>query len=376
MKRQNDHPAKDGQTGRCMYSRRRVLRNMSAGVLGGLLTGGLTAKLASSSESSAVSSVVTGPIKGGKHGWPFGAYFGNIGLRAYVEEEYFIAGRATAYKLVGEQSADGRWTLEPSGAQAYRTRILVRRPLDAKKFNGTVVIEWANVSSGYDIAFADPVGLYDGYAYVAVSAQIVGLTGFPSKPMGLLTWDPERYGSLLHPGDAYSYDIFTQAARAVGPHRAKSPIDPMGGLRVRKLLGTGGSQSGVRMLSYVNGIQPREHVLDAAVLLVFLGQAAPFDNLPSHPDPGALKPGEKPMARSTAAKVREDLSIPVLGINAQTEALYYYPVRQPDTSRFVYWEVAGATHGPVGQVALIRQKTDRDGVAGPGGGKVQFSDVM
>ena len=36
-----------------------------------------------------------------------------------------------------------------------------------------------------------------------------------------MQWDPERFGSLEQPGDAYSYDIFTQAARVIGPLRGK-----------------------------------------------------------------------------------------------------------------------------------------------------------
>ena len=31
----------------------------------------------------------------------------------------------------------------------------------------------------------------------------------------LKQWDPERYGDLVHPGDQYSYDIYSQAAQAV-----------------------------------------------------------------------------------------------------------------------------------------------------------------
>ena len=34
---------------------------------------------------------------------------------------------------------------------------------------------------------------------------------------GLRVLDPERYGDLDHPGDAFSYDIYTQVARALRP---------------------------------------------------------------------------------------------------------------------------------------------------------------
>jgi hypothetical protein len=47
-----------------------------------------------------------------------------------------------------------------------------------------------------------------GYAWGGVSTQKVGI----DAPLGLRAWDSARYGGLTHPGDAYSYDIFSQAA--------------------------------------------------------------------------------------------------------------------------------------------------------------------
>ena len=44
--------------------------------------------------------------------------------------------------------------------------------------------------------------------------------------------DPERYSELHHPGDDFSYDIFTQAAQLLGPDRRRER-DPLGGLDVR-----------------------------------------------------------------------------------------------------------------------------------------------
>ena len=91
-----------------------------------------------------------------------------------------------------------------------------------------------------------------------MSAQRVGIDGLPgAEERGLRAWDPERYGSLEHPGDDYSFDIFTHAARAVGRDRGALAVDPMGGLPVRHVVtATGGSQSAIRLNSYLNGIQP------------------------------------------------------------------------------------------------------------------------
>ena len=95
--------------------------------------------------------------------------------------------------------------------------MLVYRPNDPARFNGTVILTWNNVTAGYDLFGAESLELFEGgYALVCLTTQKVGIEGLPPVPQGLAAWDPERYGSLSIPSDDYSYDIFTQAARAVG----------------------------------------------------------------------------------------------------------------------------------------------------------------
>ncbi|MFP3637120.1 alpha/beta hydrolase domain-containing protein, partial [Bacillus sp. SIMBA_033] len=65
----------------------------------------------------------------------------------------------------------------------YTSLLLVRRPADPAKFNGTVIVEWLNVSYGHDVAVSwthsiDHL-LREGYAYVGVSAQEAGVEGLP-----------------------------------------------------------------------------------------------------------------------------------------------------------------------------------------------------
>ena len=115
------------------------------------------------------------------------------------------------------------WTVTPSSQADYKTRIVVDRPISRWHFNGTVVVEWLNVTGGVD-ASPDWIHMHDeliraGYAWVGVSAQAVGSNALklpacapPSRPV---CGDPVRYGSLTHPGDSYSYDIFSQAGQAI-----------------------------------------------------------------------------------------------------------------------------------------------------------------
>ena len=281
---------------------------------------------------------VSGPISGGQHGWAYGAYFGDISEVGYIEEEYFITGVAQRYEPIGALTKDGRWTIEAVSTEPYKTRFIVRRPVSSADFNGTVVIEWANVSGGFEMSFMDSPGLYEeGFAYVAASVQYNGLYGYPEDPNGLTVWDSVRYGDLSIADDALSFDIFTQIARAVGKDRMPGAIDPMGGLTVDKVFGVGESQSGSRILSYANGVQPIENYFDALLPVVCGGRGTDFARELSH-----YKEDGKTEGRSISARVREDVSCKVFIINSQTESNALGSLAQRDTSSIVSWQVAGA----------------------------------
>src|SRR5205085_2952394 len=176
-----------------------------------------------------------------------------------------LEGTAARYRPTAdtEIGRDGKWQVEPVESAPFKTRLLVIRPTDPAQFNGTVLVSWNNVSAGYDLFGGDSLELLEsGYAFVGVTTQKVGIHGIPPTPMGMAAWDPERYGSLSITSDDYSYDIFTQAARAIGRDRDRGGVDPMGGLDVRKLVAQGGSQSAGRLGTYLNAIHPIAHAFD------------------------------------------------------------------------------------------------------------------
>ncbi len=275
---------------------------------------------------------LSGPITGGERGTPFAAV--NVADRGYLTEEYFLEGEATAYELVdGTHSADGRWQTRASGRKAgFKTRMLVVRPKDAAAFNGTVIVFWLNVTAGFELGSASDEALR-GYAWVGVSAQKVGVHGFSQNPGGLKAWDPKRYGSLEHPGDAYSYDIFTQVASAIGPDRDRQGLDPMGGLDVERLIAAGASQSAARLRTYINGVHPLTELFDGYLPFIDFGGIVPF----------ASERGGGRRGRSLAS-IRSDLDVPVIVVNSETELTSYHSIREPDSARFRLWEVPGTSH--------------------------------
>lgn len=261
---------------------------------------------------------VTGPIPGTVPGdrladeldetYPFFSTPFDLAARGYVEEEFYLTGAADGWSLTGVQVA----TDVP-----YTTRMVVRRPANPKRFNGTALVEWQNVSAGYDLdALWNAEALTrDGYAWIGVSAQRVGVNQ-------LRGWSPTRYGRLdvtgggAFTGDELSYDIFAQAGLAIsGAGRG----NPMGELRVETLLAIGASQSAGRMTVYYNSVLPQ-------VRPVFDGYGFIVGSAPTRVGPE-----------------------PVFQVLSETDVRS--PQRPADTDQFRRWEVAGGAHsGWQGQV--------------------------
>ena len=151
-------------------------------------------------------------------------HFDDVDAIGYQTAEFFVSGNAHSYTTGAPLTTDGKWNAiaaNPTTA-AYTTRVVVHTPTNAKKFNGTVYVEWLNVSGGVDASPDWQHGhlqvVREGAAYVLVSAQLVGVNQLkcPAPGPGCpAAGDPARYGSLVHPGDSYSYDIFSQAGQAV-----------------------------------------------------------------------------------------------------------------------------------------------------------------
>jgi Alpha/beta hydrolase domain len=278
--------------------------------------------------------IVTGPVAGGWRGWPFSLPLTDLASVGYVAEEFFLDGTAAAYEAEpgAKLTVDGKWRVRPSRTAPFRTRVLVVRPVDRARFNGIVHVNWQNVTAGFELGIADfeSEQLLDGFAWVGVSAQRVGVHGFPgSEQFALRGWDPERYGTLDHPGDDFSFDIYTLATRSIGP-------EILGGAGPRKLVATGASQSAIGLRTYANAIQPMERLFDGFFLLLDFGRGA-------LPDTRGIDTATLP-AMTVPVRIRDDLGVPALVFNSETEAPWLFPVRQPDTDTLRLWEVGGTSH--------------------------------
>lgn len=120
--------------------------------------------------------VMTGPVTGGDRGQPFaGMTAAALAQSGYAESEFFISGTATSFKPDGPIEVDGVWKVAPETTADYKIRLLVRRPVDAKRFNGIVIVEWLNVTAlaegPADFMQMQELIVRDGDAWVGVGAQ-------------------------------------------------------------------------------------------------------------------------------------------------------------------------------------------------------------
>ena len=267
---------------------------------------GLTALLAPAAATAAPDDVptpkVTGPVSNASSR-PFFSTDLDLASAGYVEDEFFLEGNARRYvQGIATSSAP------------YKTRMVVRRPARSRDFNGVVVVEWYNVTAGYEQEYdwfaSHEHFIREGYAWVGVSAQVAGI-------LALKQFSLERYGSLNISDDQLAEDIYSQAARSM--HR-RDGTAPLGQLRPRILIASGHSQSTVKLVGYYNTIHP-QHDLFGGFLL-----------------------------RGAQTELRTDLPTKVMRVYSESDrgpeviAASGHLDDAPDTNVYRRWDVSGTSH--------------------------------
>ena len=298
---------------------------------------------------------VTGPVSGGNGAIVLQGTSFDLGRTGYTQSEFFVSGTARSYTPAAPLGSGGRWQVTPASTAPYTTRMVVYRPANPARFNGMVIVEWLNVSAGLDVA-ADWIYnhnelIRDGFAWVGVSAQAAGVAADRAA-------DPVRYAPLSHPGDSYSYDIFAQAGQAVRESAAKV----LGGLRPRRVLAEGESQSAFRLTTYIDAIQPLTHVYDGFLVHSRGGGSAPLSQAPQADVP-----------TPQVVYFRRDLRVPVLAVETETDlmVLGYLPDQQADSPGFRLWEVAGTAHAD-DYISNLGAGDDGSGAAG----RAEFESML
>jgi hypothetical protein len=272
----------------------------------------------------------------------------------YEQSEFFLSGKATSYTSATPLAKSGQWHVTPATTAPYKTRIVVYRPINPKHFDGTVVVEWLNVTAGIDAPAAwlnsHVQMIRDGMAYVGVDAQAGGINGESNSIAtaagagGIRQSDPARYGSLHHPGDSYSYSIYQQAGRAV--HTSGPEL--LGGLHPKRVLALGESQSAFRLTTYIDALQSRSPgIYDGYFVYSRGGNSSDLSQSP-----------QATITTPTPTYIRTDIHVPVFLFETETDllGLGYLAARQPSTRYIREWETAGTAHDDT--YGLLYARTD------------------
>ncbi len=298
---------------------------------------------------------VTGPIPVTASSYPFLASDRlkaplNLAAADYKEEEYFLTGKANVY----DWKEDGSTPVLATGE--YTNRILVRKPANPKKFNGTVIVDLFNTTNGYDVGYswgyADPFTT-QGYAWVGVTLK-------PITVLALKKFNPSRYAPLswksprpmpedckLTPDykpdteEGLIWDIMTQTGALL---KSKDPKNPLAGYKVKYLFMVSMSQSSSNIITYMNAgfykrvlTQDGKHIWDGAMTDTGGGRIKPINQCsrpPAMGTPRAEFKGHMPWIRIEAG--------------SDFNAFDGLKTRRPDSDKpgdqYRLYEIAGTTH--------------------------------
>jgi hypothetical protein len=290
----------------------------------------------------------------------------DLAVLGYEETEFSVEGTALSYTLRGERGLDGRWDVSSGPEATFKTRFVVRRPIDEARFSGTAVVEWHNVSAGIDAApdwgFFHRHVTAHGHAWVGVSAQKVGIDGGGFvEGIHLKLLAPDRYNQLEHPGDAWSFDIYTQVAALL---REPGSENALGGLVAETLIAAGESQSAACLVTYINAIDPHARLFDGFFVHGRPGVGVSIDGVFIPSARGEPMEATRVAISSKGERIRQDVRVPVLVLQSETDVILLGGglAEQPDSDDIRVWEMAGAAHADTYTVGVGRHD---DGTLSP-----------
>lgn len=291
----------------------------------------------------------TGPIPVTADSYPFLAAEHSLvpfdlSKYGYVEQEFIVTGNANVY----DWAADGSLTVKTEKAP-FGARILVRRPSNAARFSGAVVVEPLGAARRFDWAIM--YGYLNEHVMERGDAW-VGIT-MPASADALKKFNPTRYAGVSFanpdPGGAcpgakvgpsameegLRWDMMSQVGALLKSGAAGTPL---AGFRTEALYMT--SQF-ADVVTYLDAIHSHARLANGRP--VYDGYLLRNPGAPSRlSNCGAAPARNDP--RSIVAKV----DVPVIEVSAQGEVVASQAQRRPDSdepgNRFRRYEIAGASH--------------------------------
>lgn len=274
----------------------------------------------------------------------------------YVQEEYFLAGEGNIY---GE-GANGTAAVR-SAKVPYATRLVILRPRDPRRFNGTVQMGFTHPQlASAQWGRIDALVLRSGMAYALLA--IGGDAGtrerstpqWPVTTPKLFQWfDPRRYAAFQWPDDdGIRWDAMGQAASLL---RDPGRDGPLAGLNVRHVYFSGWSFLGSTIRSWINfGFHDRYRRADGSPVVdgYLIGISA-----------GSVPAGHTPLNSADPVKDRnrEMLRVidrPVIELTSEMEAITNVYPQRPESDAVAgghrIYELGGTSHGDSGISGQVR----------------------
>ena len=294
---------------------------------------------------------------------PFIAWFLDLAEDGYVEEEYAVSGLANIYGYVDDPGESPEVEVIEAD-MPYTTRILVRRPIDPKDFNGTVIYEVLNATAGWD---GDPIW-QSNYEYITRSGAIY--VGMSTKPVTvdflrdgwgswfLVTRNADRYENMSMPHFGQVWDMLSQTGALLKTPGAGG--NPLAGFDVQRIIMVGYSQSAAYQVTHANSFWADATMPNGDPIIDGYYISAGGDNAKHVTGPTGTTPESLPNGDARNFLLGD---APTIRFQTQTEVVGFpsYTVRQDenDNPMLRFYEMAGGSHvdaqlNVVGGQALVR----------------------
>jgi hypothetical protein len=289
----------------------------------------------------------------------------NLAKFGYVEEEYFLSGKANVY----DWKEDGSITILSNGP--YTNRILVRKPIKPSKASGAVVVELLNASNGYDAssgwASLGDLTISRGDVWVGITIKpftVAALKRFNPVRYAPLSWaspQPMPEGCKLTPDysadteEGLTWDMLSQLGALL---KSKDAKNPLAGYGAKYVYMTGISQSGMNMLTYINAGFHDKATLDTGKPV--------YDGYLMDTGHGRIKPinqcAPSPPLGTPRAAFRGPVPFIIIAAQSDFNAFDALKNRRPDSDvtgdQFRLYEVTGSTHSQLDRAAFVSTQED------------------
>ncbi len=274
----------------------------------------------------------------------------------YVQEEFFFSGDVDVFDYdqhPGDRGAfPGERLVAMQSDVPYKTRMVVLRPTKAKKFNGTVVVEFMNSTGGRDNAVMWTVSAdyftREGIVFIGVTtsgnqAMARLLAGCGPAPFFPSCGTRYSGNGLVISNNGQEYEIISQLVTALKSGIPNQIPLPTSFPSVERVIVTAESQQAGSVITYAT--QFHFPGVDGYLPLSNTGARALRSGLPTCSATSPAYPGC--VAVPTDRRIRTDLPVPTYQILAETDVQVAARQADTDTSSFASYrlvEIAGGAH--------------------------------